>query len=1063
MKSFSSILTKSIEIPQSEFKVEYRIKNTVVLILIGIAMLIYTSTVATCIYPGPSAASIAKVTGLLPEIKMTHPLWQSISRLIYSIPLGSAVCRLNYFSTFCGLLSAYLIFKISGILIFEMLYDKNRFEILPYYSDDKDVPEDDYISAYVSETKSKSNDKQVFLTATYGGLVCALLFCFCAPQWIASTSFSLISFQTLLFLLTLYSVITFVFYGSIPACIASFMLCGLSITESGLYTIPLLVILLVMIKTSAQFEFFSENFILVLIFSFILGIFFDLSLLFTLHIMENGVNMGDIIPLSKNLLESHINEASRLFLSDKWILISLQTLLPLIITSKGLKAYFSYKDEIRKDKWIILFLVMSVITCYLFLNMPGSIWASAKEGYYLPVFPYISLSIAAGNIFAYWLLILKEKLQPETTDSKRIPLLIRLAGAVCIVCISATVLIQTVINFHDCDGKDAEFMDDICQLILDEAKESDYIVTEGLFDMNLLILNHQSGNRTKIVRTPPIPTESRQAGKNTNLLNKLTPKARRNSTEKQIHLERFFTSWMHQHLKKNQSIAFIRTLDALPGTLTAKPCGFVYNIYRNNPSHTINDSDLANHRQELNKIQNILSETRPERPALKKLHTFIEDHTSRVSNHLAMQLEKQNKKEEALLAYKESLETEPDNMETLYNLYGYYLRNGPAEEADRLTEVLFANYTDNKAKPKLLQNPTNSKHLQPQPPDIIFPEVLNLSRKHNIGSKNILRLLKDWHSCSTTYPVLSQPDRFLTKNRNQTKQNGYLAEVTNQLLKGENERAISLLNHYLYKEPKNLSAWTLLAEAHMNSDNFDKVKNHVIPNMKRAETNENSTIYMVQGCYHKNKPQADLDLARSYFHKALNCKEHSIVACSELLKVDRAIGDAENLKKDAEAIITIHPENAEANALLGSYYLSIKDYDRSKHHLEKALHCKKCHIIHNDLAEYHRQCHQLPQAEYHARTALRINPYYYQAWDTLSNILIGKKNFEEAEKCIKFGIFISPQSCHLDLTLAEIMIHKGDSNAAKALLKEIESNQNKNDKTIKTRCMKIRNMLSFNM
>ncbi|MFO7936334.1 MAG: DUF2723 domain-containing protein [Kiritimatiellia bacterium] len=1022
---------------KAEFNTEWRIKNVLFFMLIGLTTFLYLATTGNCIYPGPSAVSMAKIAGLLPEIKTTHPLWMAISKIIYLIPLSSPVIRLNYFSVVCGIVSIYLLFQISSMLIYEQLFDKNKLGFIPYNeTEETDTDEKPY---YGYPGNTPFCDKQIFIAVNFGAFLCTLAFCFSAPFWIASTSFHLMSFQTLLFLITLYLSLKFALYGNIFVGVFSFIFLGITFAESGLYIIPLIFLFAYIIKQSVQFDFFSDNLLLLFLLTFCIGLVLNFSLLFSLQSLENGFVTGDIIPLLQNLAKSHIKEI-RLFLPKRtWLIILIQSILPLIITTKGLQSFFSYKAELLKWKWFILFLVISILSCYTLLNLPGAAWQIAREGNYLPVFNYICVSLTVGNLCTYWILLILAKTQKGNSKKTKLHYLMFYGALICSFFIGTVVFLQIPLNINDCKGKNAEFMDKVCNLILEESAQSETLITDGIFDMNLILVNHFSNKKVRIARIPPIRHASvfKELQDKTNMPFFFYPTQIK--SKKDVNIDVFLSKWIQHYLKQDRNIACMRKISDLPDSLSVTPYGLIYKIQKTHPQIKNHNYLLKNHLAEVKKTQSALNSSNPSRPILKNLHNYLQTHLSHVSNHLGIFYENNKDSDKALQAYKLSEKIHPDNIEATFNLFGYYLKNGPEHEALKYTEKLLRYNKTKSSDDSDLQTAINRIDLQKQAPDIIFPLAVRLAEKHHIQAQKILKLLKNWHQIYTPFtPSSERISLSALMNKKEHQHTPYLSKTMKMILKGENKRAINLLSHYIYKNPENMAAWSLITQAHLNNNELEKIKNNIIPSIRKACTNNNNVmIYMIEGCYNKSKQPPALHKARSCFLKALECKEHPLITCSELLYVDKKIGSADILKEDAKKILAKHPDHAEANLLIGNYYLSQNDLNLAKHHLEKSLSTQKSFSALNDLAELYRRQKKMPQAEFYARKAIKVNPYYSQAWDTLSNILMNKKHFEEAEQCIKVAIHINPDSRNPYLTFAEILIHRKDSKKAEMLINQI--------------------------
>jgi len=1035
----------------------YYTKGTLLFILLVLTALIYAATTAHCIYPGASAAAMAKVAGLLPEVRSTHPLWLGVSKLVAMLPVGSLALRLNYFSALCGMLSILLLFKITSMLIYEMLFDKTSYMLTP--DENLDNPDNVRNTApYEFHRDPDAADMLLHSVANYGGMAAAFALSFCAPFWLASTSFHLVTFETMLFLLTLVIALHFILYGSSVACLIAFLLCGAGIVESGMYCIPLLAILFFIAKAAIQYELLTDSFVLLLLASLMLGTALTLSILLVLDFAECGIDSARILPLLKNLALSHLNDIRGLLPRSGWALILLQALIPLAISIKGIKQYFTAQDEIARLKWFILFLIMTAAALYLLFNLPGSAWNLARNGSYLPVPSYICLALTIGLVVTYWILLSRETMTHLSVKMTRSPLLMRVAAVLSLFAIGGSLCLTIPLNYSDCDGNQADFFDATAHRIMAEARHADYLVADNFYYMHLILLNMIEKAGLVIVNEPPLIAAPRRASNPDD--KKATFRLLTNSSDftRQNDISSTLYRWMRSRLNAGKTIAFLTHPRALSEEYRITPQGFLYYAHGALSADLKGDLAEAKDTHDTEQSLQILSSGTSGRPLLIQAQAHIRSHIGRLTNARGVFLENAGVPAAALAAYTRSLKINPDNLTTLFNLYGFYLKHGTAQEINEYTQRITARIGDDGMDNLTAEKIVPAGVLFSQPPDIVFAQALNaVSGKRD--SERILALLHHWHRLYDKPSASTPLSLGFSAPLIQIEPDLFLSETVKVILNGETERAVNLLRGYLYRHPKNMSAWTLLAQIHLQTSDFTAIEQSILPKMYEIDAAGNPYIFMVEGCYQKHKPQPDLQQARSFFLKALQAAAPLPAACAELLDTDRRIGAADLLKQDAQRILAIFPDHPQANMLLGSYHLSRKELDQAESYLKRSIASEPMPQSFNDLAEVNRLKGNPDTAEQYARRAIRSAPFFTPAWDTLGNTLLQQERLDEAEKVIRFAITLNPDDHPPYLSLADICIRKGEHQRAANLLQRIKPNLNTDNASVMNLYLNLVNQL----
>ena len=262
-----------------------------------------------------------------------------------------------------------------------------------------------------------------------------------------------------------------------------------------------------------------------------------------------------------------------------------------------------------------------------------------------------------------------------------------------------------------------------------------------------------------------------------------------------------------------------------------------------------------------------------------------------------------------------------------------------------------------------------------------------------------------------------------------------LSQAIAVMLDGQTDKAEKLLRLIVKNQTKHLSAWSLLAEVLMNRGENKEVQDVILPAMKAAVGHGDSTLVeMTEGCLlARTKPSHPTE-ARACFERVFLKSPTLPAACEQLLHIDKLIGNAAQLESDALKITAKNPYHAEANAILGSIRLSQKRYADAESFLRQSIKSQPTPGALNDLAELLRRQHKTGEAEQQARLAIRIAPDFYQAWDTLGNILLEVGRLGEAYGPLRCALALGPDDPRLYLTLTRLRIKDGHPQEASKIL-----------------------------
>jgi tetratricopeptide (TPR) repeat protein len=448
---------------------------------------------------------------------------------------------------------------------------------------------------------------------------------------------------------------------------------------------------------------------------------------------------------------------------------------------------------------------------------------------------------------------------------------------------------------------------------------------------------------------------------------------------------------------------------------------------------------------------------------LRLIRAQVRERASRAANDLGVLLEKTGDVQGAESAYKEALLLEGGNLCSELNREGLRLRSrvpGAAQAFIKRAATLssdpgfFETFDANVARYGMLSN---------QEPDALLPAIM---RDCEMGSKppaNTIRLLEKWLEATRSLPPGNSPSIAKASRPADTAPDAMLSQALAMWLDGQTEKAEKRLWLIVRNRPNNLSAWALLAEVLMSRDRVKEVNEVVLPAMHavlaKTENADGTLVEMTQGCLLMRTVPSNPAAARACFERALTIKPTLTSACDQLLRVDRILGNAADLEKDALRILAGNPDHSDANAIMGSLRLGQKRMAEAEKFLRQSIKTQPTACALNDLAELLRQQNKLPEAEQKARLAIRLAPVFYPAWDTLGNILVESGRLDEAYGPLRCALALSSNDPRLYLTLTRLHIKSGLLREASSVLDQSQPMISQTAPSVRDEYAKLRQQL----
>jgi tetratricopeptide (TPR) repeat protein len=258
------------------------------------------------------------------------------------------------------------------------------------------------------------------------------------------------------------------------------------------------------------------------------------------------------------------------------------------------------------------------------------------------------------------------------------------------------------------------------------------------------------------------------------------------------------------------------------------------------------------------------------------------------------------------------------------------------------------------------------------------------------------------------------------------------------ILKGDVDRTLDLLAEATRAHPKDLRYWALLADFLLSRGDTQAVEFSVLPAMQRAFPGGNHyLIHAVRGYLLKKKGPSHFKAARLSLVKALSLNAALLDMWKTVLELDAELGNLAVVETDARSLLSIYPDHALANYLLGSVALARGSLAEAEDYLRRSVETAPTAAACNDLAENLRLQHRLDEAEAYARRALSLKPGFPNALDTLANVLLDGGHADASAEYAARAATARPHYPAFQITLLRLALEQGDRDGAKRLARKL--------------------------
>lgn len=993
-----------------------------------VSFLCYRYTLCGGVYPGISAAVTASALGVLPQ-GTTGPVWLTFMRGIVALAGANPVSALN---TVNALLSAaalaWLFFVVRRVLLV-LIRIPPALRLVPVDDEDAESETDPKLAGF-QVTLDEESEVSAHVASTLGALVVAFSFAFCAPFWRVSTSLHVEPLNLLLALVATDLLTRYLFEGGrLGMCVAASFMYGLLVFEWPVFLAFAPLLACVIVFGGIKHEQLSESFLLLTLLSWLGGICFSLGLMVVVSALAQDFSFTALSGQILSLLNSHFQRLAWGMPKRDWFFVVVLPALALGAAVKGCSMLTSREDEATRWKWRVINLLSMAVVCVNLLNLPKSIWRIAREGAHVPVLPALVVALAAGCLFVFWMLSLRDS--PYGGDEERTfpgeHTGLRLLGYGLCGVLAVLVFRQPVINQQDADGRQAAFADSLAKEVLALSTSANCLVTDGVLDVNLLVAQKTGGMRLKI-----LPLFSGGSGLVFSARGAGAASASQRGApgeDSGTALRPFLTQWMRANPDSHGQLSFFCLVPFLQKQgFWMVPDGLTY--VSRGPVDKPDElrAAFAKNRDVWQRLQAGFDGSGPSYPALRRTHVALRSYVSRLANDMGVCLEQAGLLAEADDSYALAQRFGRLNLTAALNQYGLRLRHAAigssGEIAERLMRVM--------AQPRFFENfdvmVEQGGVIVSQGADTLLPMAMAAGPVGALPPEKLLTLVERWMAQSHVRPA--HPGLVSAAASRSPLDQALVARVA-----GQGKHSERLLRRLVNENPDDFSAWSLLAEQLLERGELAEVETRILPSMRLAQGSEkNPLLYMTEGALHlKAHPPRHIE-ARGCFRRVLALQPDLGVAGDQILRAALAIGDAQMVEADALAVVSSMPQHPLAHALLGSLRLSQKRHEEAERHLKASVEMRPTAGAYNDLAEVFRRQQKWADAEACARAAIRLEPGLYQAWDTLGMILQETSRLNEAETAFRCLTSMRPSDADGYLQLAELWGRQGRKAEALELL-----------------------------
>lgn len=967
----------------------------------------FHTTLFPYVYPGESAHAITGHTNLKPFNPIKNQLWGMIAREI--APQSETWKTLNMFSAFCGAACVLFTFLITASI------PRNR-----------------------STEESLDIEFQPAWIPAFSGFAAAGLLAINANFWFASTRAYPETLGLAMLLGCVWLVVHHMRIGKLWPLVIAAPIWGIGLTEyvTFLFMLPLFVLACIngMYLRFDRFRFWPLVGIGIL---GLAGCTFALVGAQTImaHPSAEWMFIDSIQDALKSMVTLQFNTLKNTVPQLGWLALGLSCFLPglIVLLPKRVSQFSMIWTS------VLLHFLCTIVVGLILYNSFISPWQLFGT-YPLFITPAVFVAIWGGYLAGYWVIVLRRRKRASSGFEKGLR---KLMAFLILPGTAAAIGIAGWLNFGTIGVGKHENYQAIINHLADDAEQYQMVLTETGLKEAMRVELHTRGKQ-------PILLNARQGGADSyrRYLMTIFPDPRLRALA-QVSQNAVLTNWLKDEKTIAGQFATLGHADLLRNAgLTPEPSGTLF-VGANPPTPP---AEAFARQQAIWKTFDVeaLKKSADDGSPLSGYSKWFLVHQSKLANNLGVIMHEAGNTTSAASAYRKSLSFHDDNLSALLNLANLYPdpeqaggTNYLAMVQERLDErqknsphwalSYYYGYVHDpgfylkrgmawamSGKPKVaaremelaMRMDRDNQSLRRQLAAVYFQS--GDSRKSAAAYSQILRDdpndVRAILALARIAALETEIDTARTlldrlRRLNVTDEQIAIEEAGISLLLGDEDRAMSLFERVVDKDPENVQAWSGIAIlAHRSGD-----EDYIQRSMSILDNRSDLPPEYSKLLGYLHTVQGDYTDARLAFNKALRKMPKDPVILEQLLRLDmRESRPRATTSQRVKALLENDPTNAYANYVMGLLQHMNNQNDLAASSFKMSLKTERSRDTLNALAWALYKLSDYEEARPFAEECVRMDPSYAASWDTLGNIYHKLGDTPRGAKCLEKALQAAP-------------------------------------------------------
>lgn len=992
------------------------------------SLALYLATLCRSPFPGESARMIVQHAGLDPFPPMSHPLWTVLVRAVALVPLATLTVRVNFLSAVFGAIAVGLIYRI----VSKIPHNRTTEEIEAHFP------------AGPVEALS--------------GMAAALFLAVCTPFWVASTQARPATFDVCLLLGAVDLLIRFAETRRLGFVYAFALVYGLGTTEFATFITlaPLFVLCALFLLWRSGHLRAGTVSVAVLLYLAGLSVYFLAAGQYCLTPAFAWRKFNSYFRVLWYIWREQYRAIAFSVSQVGWLLIFMVSILPWLAV-----VVFPKQTTTRSTVMGSHFLhaVLAVLAVFVLFNVHFvAPWSFLKLRPLL-VTPYVFMASWAGYLAGYWYIFFWKYSRFGSQVTQRVRQLGRpLYGGV----LAAIFLVGATTGFRVADARPARVLKQFADEVVQRLGGRTWLVSSSPLDDVILLSAQERGVPLKLLNTGQNRAEAYLKYAAT-----LFDSPRLKGLA-QIGLLPLIDEWLAARPGMEKEAAVLMSPDIwYSAGYTPVPDGVLF-LGRTNAA-SLDGQALFNEQYAFwtGYGQTLKREARRDDTLVVPWTRWALSQVSKAANNTGVLLEDMGHTNLAFDAYRAARDLDTNNVSALLNLLSLANRaQRPERDAlnaefdsfvrrlrgGKLAVQSLAYYCGYVRYPEAFSERGWSWALSGKP-NLAVREMkravelgadkeradlamASFYAMHDLGEQSEQMLRDVLNSDTNNAAALLALTRLSARKGDAEAARTYLerleqshAAITDvrleraslELLAGNPAAARDILDRVIEKEPGNLRAWTLRAQAaHLEKD--DAALDKCLSKLTSSSATPPGVLTVLAQIAISRR---DLKSARKYLDGVLRSQPANRLALQWLLQVDIWEADRQMAEEHAERLLTLDPKNGLGNLILGSLQSSRQEYELAEASYRTSLESKRSPEALNDLAYLLQMKGKYDEARLLVREALSLDARNAAAWDTLGVVSMRMDTLDEAQKALQQALSLQPENPHFILHMAQLYDLKG--------------------------------------